>query len=63
MKLFVQGEGRLGMFQILLRDPGIFFGRIPLPSDQEGAGSRSSTVVYDLFNLIFFFSVDKVRRR
>ena len=62
VKLFIRGEGRLGMFQILLRDPGIFLGRIPLPSDQEGAGRRSSVVAYDLLNFIFLFSIDKVRR-
>ena len=50
------------MFQIPFRDPRIFFGRIPLPSDQEGAGRWSSAVAYDLFYFIFFFSVDKVRR-
>ena len=49
------------MFQIPLRDPRVFFGRVSLPSDQEGMGRRSSAVAYDLFNFIFFFSIDKVR--
>ena len=50
------------MFQIPLRDPRIFFGRVSLPSDQEGTGRQSSTVAYDLFNFVFFFPIDKVRR-
>ena len=62
VKLFIRSEGGLGMFQIPLRDPGIFLGRIPLLSDQEGAGRRSSAVAYDLLNFIFLFSIDKVRR-
>ena len=33
MKLFVRGEGGLGMFQIPLRDPRVFFGRVSFPSD------------------------------
>ena len=51
------------MFQILLRDPRIFFGRVSLPSDQEGMGRQSSVVVYDLLDFIFLFSIDKVRGR
>ena len=62
MKLFIRGEGGLGMFQVPLRDPGIFFSRVSLPSDQEGAGGWRSTVADNLFNLVFFFSIDKVRR-
>ena len=63
VELFIRSEGGLGMFQILLRDPRIFFGRISLPSDQEGTGGRSSAVAYDLFDFVFLFSVDKVRGR
>ena len=61
VKLFIRGEGGLCMFQVPLRDPGIFFGRVSLPSDQEGTGGRGSTVADDLFNFVFFFTVDKVR--
>ena len=50
------------MFQIPLRDPGIFFGGVSLPSDQEGTGRRGSAMAYYLFNFVFFFSIDKVRR-
>ena len=62
VKLLIRGESGLGIFQVPLRDPGIFFGRVSLPSDQEGAGGRRSAVVDDLFNFVFFFSFDKVRR-
>ena len=61
VKLFIRSEGGFCMFQIPLRDPRVFFGRVSLPSDQEGTGRRSSTVAYDLFYFILFFSVDKVR--
>ena len=61
VKLLIRGEGRLGMFQIQLRDPRVFFSGVSLPSDQEGAGSRSSAVAYNLFDFVFFFAVDKVR--
>ena len=63
MKLFVQGKGGLGIFQIPLRNPRVFFGQIPLPSDQERTGGWSSMVAYDLLNFVFFFSIDKVRGR
>ena len=62
VKLLIQGESGLGIFQIPFRDPRIFFGRVSLPSDQEGTRRRSSAVAYDLFNFIFFFPIDKVRR-
>ena len=61
MEFFIRGEGGLCMFQVPFRDPGIFFGGVSLPSDQEGAGSRSSTVAYNLSYFVFFFAVDKVR--
>ena len=61
VKLFIRSEGGLGMFQIPLRDPRVFFGRVSFPSDQEGAGGRGSAVADDLFNFVFFFAVDKVR--
>ena len=51
------------MFQVPFRDPRIFFGRISLPSDQEGTGGWGSAVAYDLLNLVFFFSIDKARGR
>ena len=62
VELFVRGEGRLDIFQIPFRDPGVFFGRVSFPSDQEGAGGRRSAVADNLFDLVFFFSIDKVRR-
>ena len=61
VKLFIRREGGLCMFQVPLRDPGIFFGGVSLPSDQEGAGFRGSTVADDLFYFVFFFAIDKVR--
>ena len=61
VELFIQSEGGLGMFQIPLRDPRVFFGRISLPSDQEGTGGWSSAVAYDLLDFVFLFSIDKVR--
>ena len=51
------------MFQVQLGDPGVFFGQIPLPLDQEGVGRWGSVVAYDLLDFIFFFSIDKVRGR
>ena len=62
VKLLIHGESGLGIFQIPFWDPRIFFGRVSLPSDQEGARRWSSAVVYDLFNFILFLFVDKVRR-
>ena len=61
VKLLIRGEGGLCMFQVPFRDPGVFFGGISLPSDQEGTGGRSSAVADDLFNFVFLFAVDKVR--
>ena len=61
VKLFIRREGGLGMFQIPLRDPRVFFGRASLPSDQEGTSQRSSAVAYDLFYFVFLFAIDKVR--
>ena len=51
------------MFQVPFRDPRIFFSGISLPSDQEGTGGQGSAVAYDLLDLVFFFSIDKVRGR
>ena len=50
------------MFQVPFWDPRVFFGRVSLPSDQEGAGRWRSTVANDLLDFIFLFSIDKVRR-
>ena len=61
VKLFIRGEGGLCMFQVPFRDPGILFGGVPFPSDQEGTGSRGSAVADNLFDFVFFFAVDKVR--
>ena len=51
----------VGMFQILLWDPEVFFGQISLPSDQERTFGQSSAVAQNLLDFIFFFSIDKVR--
>ena len=61
VKLFIRGESGLGIFQIPFWDPRVFFGRVSLPSDQEGTSRRSSAVAYDLFYFILFFSINKVR--
>ena len=61
VKLFIRGEGGLCMFQVPLRDPGVFFGGVSFPSDQEGTGGRSSAVADDLFDFVFLFAIDKVR--
>ena len=61
VELLIRGESGLGIFQVPFRDPGVFFGRVSFPSDQEGAGGRSSAMAYDLFYFVFFFSIDKVR--
>ena len=61
VELFIRGKGGLCMFQVPLRDPGIFFGGVSLPSDQEGTGCWGSAVADNLFNFVFFFAVDKVR--
>ena len=61
VKLFIRGKGGLCMFQVPLRDPGVFFGGVSLPSDQEGTGCRGPAVADNLFNFVFFFAVDKVR--
>ena len=50
------------MFQVPLRDPGVFFGRVSFPLDQEGMGGQRSVMANDLLDFIFFFSIDKVRR-
>ena len=61
MKLFIRGQGGLCMFQVPLRNPGIFFGGVSFPSDQERTGCRGSAVADNLFDFVFFFAVDKVR--
>ena len=61
VKLLICGESGLGIFQVPFWDPRVFFGRVSLPSDQEGTSRWSSTVAYDLFYFILFFSIDKVR--
>jgi len=53
-------KGGLGIFEIPLRDPRIFFGRVSLPSDQEEVVGQSSAVTKDLFDFIFFFPLDKI---
>ena len=63
MELLIRGESGLGIFQIPFWDPGVFFGRVSLPSDQEEAGGQRSTVADTFFNFVFFFPINKVRRR
>ena len=62
VKFFIGGEGGLCMFQVLFRDPGVFFGGVSLPSDQEGTGCRGSAVADNLLDFVFSFAIDKVRR-
>ena len=61
VKFLIRGESGLGIFQIPFWDPRVFFGRVSLPSDQEGTSRWSSAVAYDLFYFILFFSIAKVR--
>ena len=61
VKLLIRSEGGLGIFQIPFWDPRVFFGRVSLPSDQEGTSRRSSAVAYDLFYFVFLFAIDKIR--
>jgi len=61
VEFLIVRKGRLGIFEIPLRDPRIFFGRVSLPLDQEEVVSQSSVVAKDLFDLVFFFSLDKIR--
>ena len=61
VKFLIRREGGLCMFQVPLRDPGVFFGRVSFASDQEGTGCRGSAVADNLFNFVFFFAVDKVK--
>ena len=49
-------QGRLCVFQLPLGNPGIFFSRVPFPSDQEHASQWGATVAQDLLNLILFFA-------
>jgi len=44
VKLLIVSQSRLGIFEIPFRDPGIFFGRVSFPSDQEEAVGRGSAV-------------------
>ena len=61
VQVLIRHQGGLGMFQVPFRDPGVFFGRVSFPSDQEGAGGQRSAVADDLFNFVFFLPIDKVR--
>jgi len=44
VKFFIVCKGRLGIFEIQLRNPRIFFGGVSFPSDQEEAVGRGSVV-------------------
>jgi len=61
MEFLVACEGGLGIFEIPLRDPRIFFGGVSLPSDQEELVGQSSVVAKNLFNFIFFLPLDKIQ--
>jgi len=61
MEFLIVHKDGLGILEVLLRDPRIFFGRVSFPSDQEEAVSWSSMVMKDLFDFVFFFPLDKVR--
>ena len=45
VEFLICNESGLNIFQIPFWDPGVFFGRISLPSDQERSLGRSSAVV------------------
>ena len=54
---FVLGDQGLGIAKVPFCFPGVLGSRISLPSDQEGAMTRLSSVSEDYFNLIFFFAI------
>ena len=62
VSLFIFGKSRLRMFQVPFWFPGVIFCGESLPLDQEGTVGRSSAVAQNLFNFIFLFAFDKVRR-
>ena len=53
-------KGGLGIFEVPLRDPRIFFGGVSFPSDQEEVVGQSSVVTKDFFYFVFFFPLDKI---
>ena len=54
---FVLGDQGLGIAEVPFWFPGVLSSRISLPSDQEGATTRLSSVSEDCFDLIFFFTI------
>jgi len=44
VEFLIVGKGRLGIFEIPLRDPRVFFDGVSFPSDQEEAVSWGSVV-------------------
>jgi len=44
VKFLIVSYGRLGIFETPFRDPGVFFGGVSFPSDQEEAVGQSSMV-------------------
>jgi len=45
VKLLIVCQSGLGIFEILFRDPGIFFSGVSFPLDQEEAVGQSYMVV------------------
>ena len=61
MELLIVRKGGLGIFEIPLRDPRIFFSGVSFPLDQEEVVGWSSTVVKDLFDFVFFFPLNEIQ--
>jgi hypothetical protein len=61
VKVFILFEDFGGVREVGFGYPGVFFGCVSFPSDQEGTVSWRSSVAQDPINFVFFFSSDKVR--
>jgi len=44
VEFLIVSKGRLGIFEMLLRDPRVFFSGVSFPSDEEEAVSRGFVV-------------------
>jgi len=62
--LLVIGVNEMWGMDLVSWFPGVVHFRIPYPFDEilEGSRPAGAPVVDDLFDLVFFFSFDKVRR-
>ena len=61
MRSFIGLQGGGSIFKLCLRKPRVFFSRVSFPLDEVFVISRGTWVFQDLFNFIFFFSIEKVR--